>query len=63
MIDSTILDVRHQDECRPKSKSELEDFQIYGDNNDWVDHTRANLDPSGKVQLKHLMEQYRKIFV
>ena len=62
MIDSTLLDVRWHHERRPELRSELEDFKIYGDDDDQIDRIRADLDPSDKAQLKNLMEQYRDIF-
>ena len=62
MIYSTLLEFGQHDERRPEPRSELEDFKIYGDNDDWIVCIRADLDPSDKAQLKNLMEQYEDIF-
>ena len=55
MIDSTLLEVGRHDEHRPELGSELEDFRIYGDDDDQTICIRVNLDPSDKAQLKNLM--------
>ena len=56
MINPILLKVRHQDKCQLKSNSELEDFKIYGNNDDQIIHIGTNLDLGDKDQLKHLME-------
>ena len=56
MIDSMFLDVGWHDECKPKPRSKLEDFKIYGDDDDRIVCIGVDLDPSDKAQLKNLME-------
>ena len=48
MINLTLLDVRNHDEQWLKLESELEDIRIYGDNDDWLVHIRADLNPNDK---------------
>ena len=62
MIDSSLLKVGQCNERRPKPGSELEDFQIHGDNDDRTIRIRDDLEPSDKAQLKNLIEQYKDIF-
>ena len=62
MIDSTLLDVRRQGKHGFEPGSEVEDSKIYGDDDDQKICIGIDLDPSDKVKLKNLMEQYRDIF-
>ena len=52
MIDSTLLNIGHQDEHRLELRSEVEDFRIYENNDDWIICIEVNMDPSNKDQLK-----------
>ena len=62
MIDSILLDVGCQGECELEPGSELEDFRIFGYNDDRIIRIEADLDPSNKAQLKNLREEYKDIF-
>ena len=62
MINSTLLEVEWQDWWRLEPKSKLEDFKIYGDDNDRKDRIEANLEPSDKTQLKNLIKRYKDTF-
>ena len=62
MIDSSLLVVGQHDERKREPRSELEDFKIHGDDDDWMIHIGLNLEPSDKTQLKILIEQYKDIF-
>ena len=62
MIDSSLLKIDQCDECKPKPRSELEDFKIYGDDDDRVIRIGVDLEPKDKAQLKNLIEQYKDIF-
>ena len=62
MIDSSLLEMGQHDERRPEPESELEDFKIYGDDDDQVIRIGANLEPNDKAQLKNLIVQYKYIF-
>ena len=62
MINLTLLNVRNHEEWRPEPRSKLEDIWIYENGDNQVVHIRANLNPTDKGQLVHLMKQYKEIF-
>ena len=51
MIDATLLDVMKDNKQQPKPKLELEDTQIYGENDNRIVHIKADLHPNDKSQL------------
>ena len=62
MIDSTLLDVERQDSQRPEPGSELEDYKIYGSDDDRAVRIGADLSPNDKTQLQGLLKRYKDIF-
>ena len=55
MIDSTFLDADLHNERKPEPRSKLEDFRIYGDDDNRTVHIEADLEPIDKIQPKKLI--------
>ena len=56
MIDSSLLKISQRDEHKPKPRSKLDDFRIYGEDDDRAICIGINLEPNDKAQLKNLIE-------
>ena len=63
MIDSTLLKVERQDSRRLKPGSELEDYKIYGDDDNRAVCIGADLASNDKAQLKVLLERYKDVLL
>ena len=61
MIDSTLLEVRGDNQRRPKPDSELEIVRIYEDD-ERVIRIAANLPPNDKDNLVSLIKQFKEVF-